>query len=166
MVHDVQPSAVAGLVKDGAAGVVSLKEMVKEMVLRLGPPRTVWLMVPAAVVDRALGAPVPLLGAVDTVTDGGNLYYRDDMRRGRQLQSRCIQYLDVGTSGGVAGLERGGCPMIGGEGGVDEHLRRSLFSWRRASRLQRALQVVTQMRVRPKKASCSAARMGQGTSSR
>ena len=119
VVHDVQPPAVAGLVKDGAARVASLKEMVS----RLGLPPTIWLMVPAAVVDRAFGDLVPLLGAVDIVIDGGNLYYRDDMRRGTQLQSRGIQYLDVGTSGGVAGLERGYHLLIGGQGGVAEHLR-------------------------------------------
>jgi 6-phosphogluconate dehydrogenase len=119
MVYDVQPSAVAGLVKDGAAGVSSLKEMVS----RLGQPRAIWLMVPAAVVDQALGELVPLLDAGDMVIDGGNSYYRDDMRRGTQLQARGIHYLDVGTSGGVAGLERGYCLMIGGEGGVVEQMR-------------------------------------------
>ena len=119
VVHDVQPSAVAGLVKDGAAGAASLKEMVSQ----LGQPRTIWLMVPAAVVDQALGDLVPLLDAGDIVVDGGNSYYRDDIRRGTQLQPRGIHYLDVGTSGGVAGLERGYCLMIGGEVGVVEHLR-------------------------------------------
>ncbi len=119
VVHDVQPSAVAGLVKDGAAGAASLKDMVSQ----LGRPRTIWLMVPAGVVDRALGDLMPLLDAGDIVVDGGNSYYRDDMRRGTQLQTRGIQYLDVGTSGGVAGLERGYCLMIGGEDGVVEHLR-------------------------------------------
>ena len=119
VVHDVQPFAVAGLVKDGATGAGSLKEMVSE----LGQPRTIWLMVPAATVDRALGDLVPLLDAGDIVVDGGNSYYRDDMRRGTELQTRGIHYLDVGTSGGVAGLERGYCLMIGGEGGVVEHLR-------------------------------------------
>ena len=118
-VHDVQPSAVTGLVKDGAAGAASLKEMVSQ----LGHPRTMWLMVPAAVVDQALGDRVPLFDAGDIVIDGGNSYYRDDMRRGTQLQTRGIHYLDVGTSGGVAGLERGYCLMIGGEGGVVWHLR-------------------------------------------
>ena len=119
VVHDVQPSAVAGLVKDGAAGAASLKEMVSQ----LGQPRTIWLMVPAVVVDRALGDLVPLLDAGDIVVDGGNSYYRDDMRRGTQLQTRGLHYLDVGTSGGVAGLERGYCLMIGGEGAVVEHVR-------------------------------------------
>ena len=119
VVHDVQPAAVSALAKYGATGAVSPKEMV----LRLGPPRTIWLMVPAAVVDRALDDLVPLLDAGDIVIDGGNSHYRDDMRRGAQLQARGVHYIDVGTSGGVAGLERGYCLMIGGEAGVVEHLR-------------------------------------------
>ena len=119
VVHDVQPASIAGLAKDGATGAASLKEMVSQ----LGQPRTIWLMVPAAVVDQALGDLVPLLDAGDVVIDGGNSYYRDDMRRGPQRQARGIHYLDVGTSGGVAGLERGYCLMIGGEVGVVERLR-------------------------------------------
>ena len=119
VVHDVQPAPIAGLVKDGATGATSLKEMVSQV----GQPRTIWLMVPAAVVDQALGDLVPLLDAGDVVIDGGNSYYRDDMRRGTQLQARGIHYLDVGTSGGVAGLERGYCLMIGGEVGVVGRLR-------------------------------------------
>ena len=119
VVHDVQPALVAGLVKYGATGAASAKEMVSQ----LRQPRTIWLMVPAAVVDQALGDLVPLLDAGDIVIDGGNSYYRDDMRRGTRLQARGIHYLDVGTSGGVAGLERGYCLMIGGEVGVVERLR-------------------------------------------
>ncbi|HUG22930.1 phosphogluconate dehydrogenase (NAD(+)-dependent, decarboxylating) [Piscinibacter sp.] len=119
VVHDLRPSALAGLVKDGATGAASLKEIVS----RLGRPRAIWLMVPAAVVDQALGDLLPSLDVGDIVVDGGNSYYRDDMRRGTQLQTRGIHYLDVGTSGGVAGLERGYCLMIGGESGVVEHLR-------------------------------------------
>ena len=119
VVHDVQSALIASLVKDGAAGAASLKEMVSQ----LGQPRAIWLMVPAAVVGQALGNLLPLLDAGDIVIDGGNSYYRDDMRRGTQLQARGIHYLDVGTSGGVAGLERGYCLMIGGEVGVVEHLR-------------------------------------------
>ena len=119
VVHDVQPSAVNGLVTDGATGAASLQELVSQ----LGQPRTIWLMVPAAVVDQALGDLVPMLDAGDIVVDGGNSYYRDDMRRGTQLQAHGIHYLDVGTSGGVAGLERGYCLMIGGEVGVVERLR-------------------------------------------
>ncbi len=111
VVHDLQPSAAASLVEDGATGAASLQEMV----VRLVQPRAIWLMVPAAVVDQALGDLVPLLDAGDSVVDGGNSYYRDDMRRGAQLRTRGVHYLDIGTSGGVAGLERGYCLMIGGE---------------------------------------------------
>ena len=119
VVHDVQPSAVSALRKDGAVGAASLQEMVA----RMTKPRAIWLMVPAAVVDRALGELVPLLDGGDTLVDGGNSYYRDDMRRGAELRARGIHYLDVGTSGGMAGLERGYCLMIGGEADVFEHLR-------------------------------------------
>lgn len=119
VVYDVQPAAVVGLVKDGATATESPKEMVSQ----LSQPRTIWLMVPAAIVDQAIGDLLPLLDADDIVIDGGNSYYRDAMRRGTQLQARGIHYLDVGTSGGVAGLERGYCLMIGGEGGVVERLR-------------------------------------------
>ena len=119
VVYDVQVSATAELVRDGATGATSLQEMVSQ----LAQPRAVWLMVPAAVVDQALADLVPLLAAGDIVVDGGNSHYRDDMRRGSELQARGIHYLDVGTSGGVAGLERGYCLMIGGEGGVVAQLR-------------------------------------------
>ena len=119
VVHDVQLSAVAGLVQHGATGAASLAEMVA----RLAQPRAIWLMLPAEVVDQALSDLVPLLDAGDTVVDGGNSHYQDDTRRGPQLQARGIHYIDVGTSGGVAGLERGYCLMIGGEAAVVEQLR-------------------------------------------
>jgi 6-phosphogluconate dehydrogenase len=93
------------------------------MVLRLAKPRVIWLMVPAAVVDQALGDLVPLLDSGDVVVDGGNSYFRDDVRRGSELGALGIRYLDVGTSGGVAGLERGYCLMIGGDADTFEHLR-------------------------------------------
>jgi 6-phosphogluconate dehydrogenase len=113
------PAAVAGLQQDGATGAASLQEMVS----LLAKPRVVWLMVPAAVVDQVLGDLTPLLEAGDIVIDGGNSFYRDDIRRGAELQARGIHYLDVGTSGGVAGLDRGYCLMIGGETDTFEHLR-------------------------------------------
>lgn len=109
VVHDVQASATAALVRDGATGATSLQEMVS----RLAQPRAIWLMVPAAVVDQALGDLVPLLAAGDIVVDGGNSHYRHDIRRGAELQARGIHYLDVGTSGGVAGLERRPLPGPG-----------------------------------------------------
>ena len=113
------PPAVASLQKDGATGAASLQEMVS----RMAKPRALWLMVPAAVVDQVLGDLVPLLEAGDIVIDGGNSYYRDDIRRGIELQARGVHYLDVGTSGGVAGVERGYCLMVGGEADIFEHLR-------------------------------------------
>lgn len=124
VVHDVQPSVVAALVEDGAVGAASQAELVS----LLGRPRTVWLMVPAGVVDQAIGDLLPLLDPGDIVVDGGNSHYHDDMRRGLQLQAQGVHYLDVGTSGGVAGLERGYCLMIGGDGAVVEHLRPVLSS--------------------------------------
>lgn len=124
VVHDLQPSAAASLVADGATGAASLQELVS----RLAQPRAIWLMVPAAAVDQALGDLVPLLDAGDIVIDGGNSHYRDDMRRGAQLRARGVHYLDIGTSGGVAGLERGYCLMIGGEADVVDHLKPLLSS--------------------------------------
>jgi 6-phosphogluconate dehydrogenase len=118
VVYDVQAKAVEELENQGAAGADSLASFVS----RLSKPRAVWFMVPAAVVDQELEALVPLLEAGDIVIDGGNSYYRDDIRRGAELKPRGIHYVDVGTSGGVAGLERGYCLMIGGENDIVRHL--------------------------------------------
>ena len=119
IVHARKPAAMAGLQQDGAIGTATLKEMV----LRLDQPRLIWLMVPAAAVDQVLGDLVPMLDPGDIVVDGGNSYYRDDLRRSAQLRAAGIHYLDVGTSGGVKGLERGYCLMIGGESNIVTHLR-------------------------------------------
>ena len=119
VVYARKPPAVASLQKDGAIGAASLQEMVS----RMAKPRAIWLMVPAAVADQVLGDIVPLLDVGDIVIDGGNSYYGDDIRRGTELKACGIHYLDVGTSGGVAGLERGYCLMIGGEADIFEHLR-------------------------------------------
>jgi 6-phosphogluconate dehydrogenase len=116
VVYDVDATAVERLVDAGAVGAHTLDDLVG----RLQKPRALWIMVPAAIVDRELAALVPLLEAGDIVIDGGNSYYRDDIRRAAELDRRAIHYLDVGTSGGVAGLERGYCLMIGGE---DETVR-------------------------------------------
>ncbi|WP_430625553.1 phosphogluconate dehydrogenase (NAD(+)-dependent, decarboxylating) [Streptomyces sp. NBC_01264] len=111
VVNDVTPDAVRRLESEGATAAYSLDELVQ----RLEPPRTVWLMVPAGVVQPTLDRLVGLLEADDTVIDGGNSYYRDDISRARDLTRRGIHYVDCGTSGGVWGLERGYCLMIGGE---------------------------------------------------
>lgn len=110
--YDVMPAAVAAIAKEGATGVGSLAELVAA----LAPPRAVWLMVPAAIVDQTLADLVPLLAADDVVIDGGNSFYRDDVDRAGRLAGKGIHYVDCGTSGGVWGLERGYCLMIGGDG--------------------------------------------------
>jgi len=111
VVFDRSPQAVAALTKNKAAGASSLAELVKQ----LAKPRTVWLMVPAAVVDQTIADLLPSLEKGDTLIDGGNSYYIDDIRRAKELSAKGIHYVDVGTSGGVWGLERGYCMMIGGE---------------------------------------------------
>ena len=110
VVYDHSPQAVATLARDGAAGVDSLDHLVAQ----LKPPRAVWLMVPAAVVDPTLDDLVSRLQRDDVVIDGGNSYYVDDLRRSAKLHQAGLDYVDVGTSGGVWGLERGYCLMIGG----------------------------------------------------
>ena len=109
--YDVVPAAVAAVEKDGARGVHSLADLVTA----LTPPRAIWLMVPAALVDATLADLVPLLAADDVVIDGGNSFYRDDVDRAARLAKKSIHYVDCGTSGGVWGLERGYCLMIGGD---------------------------------------------------
>ncbi len=111
VVHDRSEAAVAALVAEGALGAATLDAFIAQ----LPQPRAVWLMVPAAAVDAALDELVPKLAAGDTVIDGGNSYYVDDLRRAQALKAKGLHYLDVGTSGGVLGLERGYCQMIGGE---------------------------------------------------
>ncbi len=106
------------LVKDGAIGANSLADMVS----KLATPRAIWLMVPAAVVDETIAALVPHLSKDDIIIDGGNSYYIDDIRRAKELSAKNIHYVDVGTSGGVWGLERGYCMMIGGEKNIVQHL--------------------------------------------
>lgn len=118
VVFDVSSKAVGELAKEGAAGAASLPDLLK----KLEKPRAVWLMVPAAVVDRTIAALLPHLEAGDILIDGGNSYYVDDIARARNLAARRIHYVDVGTSGGVWGLERGYCMMIGGEKEVVQHL--------------------------------------------
>ena len=118
VVYDVQTEAVKKLLHQGTVGASSLEDLV----VRLAKPRAVWLMVPAAAVDQALAQLAPLLEAGDIVIDGGNSHYRDDIRRGAALEPRGIHYVDVGTSGGVVGLDRGYCLMIGGEKDIVQRL--------------------------------------------
>jgi 6-phosphogluconate dehydrogenase len=118
VVYDAQRHAIETVAAEGGIGASSREDFVA----RLPRPRVVWLMVPAAAVDQELAALGALLEADDIVVDGGNSYYRDDIRRAGELKARNIHYLDVGTSGGVAGLERGYCLMIGGERTVAEAL--------------------------------------------
>jgi 6-phosphogluconate dehydrogenase len=118
VVFDMSPKAVEELVKEKAAGATSLAELVE----KLAKPRAVWLMVPAAVVDKTIADLVPFLEPGDILIDGGNSYYVDDIRRAQELATKKIHYVDVGTSGGVWGLERGYCMMIGGEPEVVKHL--------------------------------------------
>ena len=114
VVHDVQPSAIERPTSKGATGAASLQQLVGA----LARPRVIWLMVPAALVDDVLALLAPLLDANDIVIDGGNSHHLDDIRRATTLQACGIHLLDVGTSGGVAGAERGYCLMIGGEDAV------------------------------------------------
>ncbi len=118
VVFDMSPQAVADLVKEKAVGANTLEEFVQ----KLQTPRAIWLMVPAAVVDHSLTELLPLLDAGDIVIDGGNSYYVDDIRRAHELAAKKLHYVDVGTSGGVWGLERGYCMMIGGEPEVVQRL--------------------------------------------
>ena len=111
VVWDMNAASVKGLADEGAKGAGSIDEFVA----KLSPPRAVWLMVPAAVVDSSIGQLAPKLQKDDVLIDGGNSYYIDDIRRQNDLRPKGIHYVDVGTSGGVWGLERGYCMMIGGD---------------------------------------------------
>jgi len=118
VVHDVSAAAVQALVREGATGATSLDAFVEQ----LAKPRVVWLMVPAGVVDATLESVAPRLARGDTIVDGGNSYYRDDVDRAGRLARHGLHYVDCGTSGGVFGLERGYCLMIGGEPDVVRRL--------------------------------------------
>jgi len=118
VVFDMSPKSVAELAAEKATGSSSLTDMVT----KLAKPRAIWLMVPAAVVDQTIAGIVPHLESGDILIDGGNSYYIDDIRRAKELAPKSVHYVDVGTSGGVWGLERGYCMMIGGENDVVKHL--------------------------------------------
>ena len=118
IVSDHAPANVQKLVGEGAAGSTSLDQFVQQ----LSAPRVIWLMIPAVVVDATLDKLAPKLQKGDIIIDGGNSYYIDDIRRAKHLAERGIEYVDVGTSGGTWGLERGYCQMIGGENDIVKHL--------------------------------------------
>jgi 6-phosphogluconate dehydrogenase len=118
VVYDRSPDAVKALVMDGATGAASPRELIQ----KLAPPRAICLMVPAAYVDDAIGELSPVLASGDTLIDGGNSNHEDDIQRAKRLASQGIHYVDMGTSGGVWGLERGYCLMIGGEAPIVERL--------------------------------------------
>jgi len=118
VVYDAKPESVADLTGKGATGASSLEEFVS----KLSRPRAIWLMLPAAITDKVIAQLLPLLHDDDIIIDGGNSYYHDDIRRARELKAKGLHYVDVGVSGGVWGLERGYCHMIGGEDAVVKHL--------------------------------------------
>jgi 6-phosphogluconate dehydrogenase len=118
VVFDRSPQAIKELVQEKARGAASLADLVKQ----LSKPRAIWLMVPAAAVDQTIAELLPYLESGDILIDGGNSYYIDDIRRAKELAALKIHYVDVGTSGGVWGLERGYCMMIGGENEIVRHL--------------------------------------------
>ncbi|HVC91885.1 MAG TPA: decarboxylating 6-phosphogluconate dehydrogenase [Acidobacteriaceae bacterium] len=118
VVFDMSPKAVSELAQEHAEASSSLHDLV----MKLEKPRAIWLMVPAAVVDQTIADVLPHLEAGDILIDGGNSYYVDDIKRAKELATKKLHYVDVGTSGGVWGLERGYCMMIGGEGSVVEYL--------------------------------------------
>ena len=118
VVYDHHVNTVEALTNVGAVGATSLSEMIE----KLQPPRAIWLMIPAAYVDSSIDELLSLIQKDDILIDGGNSYYIDDIRRANELRSKGIHYVDVGTSGGVWGLERGYCQMIGGEKDVVAHL--------------------------------------------
>ena len=118
VVFDANPASVQQMNREGATGAASLEDFIA----KLSKPRAIWLMVPAGIVDKMLQQLVGHLAPGDIVIDGGNSYYIDDIRRSKELQTKGVQYLDVGTSGGVFGLDRGYCLMIGGPDDVVNHL--------------------------------------------
>ncbi len=111
VVFDTNPDSVKALVDEGAVGATSMEDLVS----KLSRPRNIWIMVPAAITDKVVGELAAHLSSDDTIIDGGNSYFRDDRRRGARLRHDNIHYVDVGTSGGVWGLDRGYCMMIGGD---------------------------------------------------
>ena len=152
--------AIDALVADGATGAADLAEFVNA----LEAPRSVWIMVPAAFVDDTIGRLQPLLAAGDTIIDGGNSHYHDDIRRANELAEHGINYLDVGTSGGVFGLERGYCLMIGGADEPVARLRPIFESLAPASTPRPALLAARASPARRSKGGCTAGPPARDTS--
>src|SRR6516162_1519899 len=153
VVFDTHPQAMQELVAKGAAAAGTLAEFAK----KLSKPRAIWLMVPAAAVDSVLGSLKPLLESGDIVIDGGNSYYHDDIRRAGELKPLGINYVDCGTSGGVWGLDRGYCLMIGGDKAVVEHLDPIFKALAPGSTPRRVLPEHRESLPMPNTAICSAA---------
>jgi 6-phosphogluconate dehydrogenase len=147
VVYDRSADSVKQLSAEGSTGSSSLDDFIK----KLAKPRAIWLMVPAGVVDATLRDLAPKLESGDTIIDGGNSYYIDDIRRAKELSAKKIHYVDVGTSGGVWGLERGYCQMIGGENDVPRPWRRPAHARPRKSHwhLRRGLSPLRPLRRRP-----------------
>ena len=152
VVFDRSPAVVGQLAAEKAVGASSLAELVKG----LDRPRAIWLMVPAAVVDRTIADLLPHLEEGDMLIDGGNSYYVDDIRRASELAAKRIHYVDVGTSGGVWGLERGYCMMIGGPEQAVERLDPIFRTWRPAWATYRARQTGRRSTAPPNRATCTA----------
>jgi 6-phosphogluconate dehydrogenase len=157
VVFDRLPKAVKDLAKGKTVGAASLADLVK----RLAQPRAIWLMVPAAVVDKTIADLLPLLETGDTLIDGGNSYYLDDIRRAKELASQGIHYVDVGTSGGVWGFERGYCMMIGGDTKVIRRLDPILPLSHRASAMSPEPRVAQSLAGLLSRATSIVARMAQ-----
>ena len=160
VVFDRSPKAVEELVAENATGAADPVDLVK----KLGKPRAVWLMVPAASVDQTIADVVPFLEAGDILIDGGNSYYVDDIRRAKELKQKQIHYVDVGTSGGVWGLERGYCMMIGGEAEWSSISIRSSTAWRPASAIFREPQGAKALMAHPNRGTCTAVPTARATS--
>src|SRR6185503_17447478 len=119
VVYDVNADAIADVVRDGAVGVVS----VADMAVKLAAPRVIWIMLPAGdITDHAVAVAGEALSAGDIIIDGGNTFYKDDVRRANALAAKGVRYIDVGTSGGIFGLQRGFCMMVGGEKEAVAHI--------------------------------------------
>ena len=162
VVFDMSPKAVEELARDKAVGASSLTDLVR----KLQKPRAVWLMVPAAVVDKAIADLVPHLESGDILIDGGNSYYVDDIRRAKELASKGINYVDVGTSGGVWGLERGYCMMIGGPEAAVSISIRSSRRWPPVRGTSRVHPDARRSAAPPSSVTCTVGRTAPVTSSR